>query len=130
MSLQKIMTQNNSNFINHTFITNSTRPMPLYSITAKIDSGASKHYVRPEDKHCLSNIRKVPLTLVGLPDKSSSAITNVGTMSLSKKLTEPAQAGHILQDLKSATLLSAGQLCDDDCVVILDKHRARVQKNN
>lgn len=35
-----------------------------------------------------------------------------------------------MPNLKNATLLSAGQLCDDGCVIKLDKDRAHVYKNN
>ena len=46
-----------------------TRPTPKYFVTAKLDSGASKHYVRPEDKECLTDIITVPPSFVGLLDK-------------------------------------------------------------
>ena len=92
--------------------------MPLNIVTAKLDSGASKHYVRPQDKQCLSDIITVPPSLVGLPDKTFSEITQQGKMNLDPALSPTAQTGHVLNNLKSATLLSAGQLCDDDCTII------------
>ena len=62
------------------------------------------------------------LSLVGLPNKATSSITKAGTFALSDKLSPSAKTGHILNDLSSATLLSAGQLCEDDCIITLDKH--------
>ena len=107
-----------------------TRPMPNFFVTAKLDSGASKHYIRPEDSKCLTNITNVPATFVGFPDKKVIEITKQGDLTLSKALGHEAQTGHILNDLKSATLLSAGQFCDDNCTVILNKKKAIIQKDN
>ena len=49
---------------------------------------------------------------------------------MDKHLTPLVQTGHVLNDLKSATLLSAGQLCDDNCTVILTDKTAIVKKDN
>ena len=98
-------------------------------VTAKLDSGASKHYVRQEDSRCLQNIINVPPSFVGLPDKKVSEINKQGTLMLHPALSDNATTGHILKDLRSATLLSAGQLCDDNCTVILNKNTAEVQKD-
>ena len=35
-----------------------------------------------------------------------------------------------MKDLRSATLLSVGQLCDDKCTIVLDKQNATIYKNN
>ena len=104
--------------------------MQFNTVTAKLDSGASKHYVRPNDIKCLKDIIPVQSSLVGLPNNKFSEINRIGTLTLNPDLSHAAQTGHILNDLKSSTLLSAGQLCDDDCTVILKKHEAIVQKNN
>ena len=88
------------------------------TVTAKLDSGASKHYIRPTDIKCLRDIITVPSSLVGLPNKTFSKINQQGVMNLDPTLTPTAKTGHVLNDLKSLTLLSAGQLCDDDCIVI------------
>ena len=36
----------------------------------------------------------------------------------------------VLPSLKSSSLISLGQLCDDDCSVLLDKKKLYVKKNN
>ena len=108
---------------------NSYSSSPSYrTITAKLDSGASKTYVRPANTACLHHIADVLRSLVGLPNKATSSITKAGTLALSDKLSPSAKTGHILNDLSSATLLSAGQLCDDDCIITLDKHTAHITK--
>ena len=47
-----------------------------------------------------------------------------------KNLSTTATTAHVLPNLKSASLLSMGQLCDDDCIVTLDKSKMTVEKNN
>ena len=102
--------------------------MPNLYITAKLDSGASKHYVRPEDDECLTNITSVPATFVGLPDKKVIEITKKGDLTLSKDLGQDAQTGYILKDLKSANLISIGQLADDGCRTDINKQQLVVKK--
>ena len=46
--------------------------------------------------------------------------------SISKKY----KTAQICPDNKNATLISMGRLCDDDCMAIMDKHKAVVYKNN
>ena len=104
--------------------------MPTKTVTAKLDSGASKHYVRLKDIKCLKDLITVTSLQVGLTNKKFSEINQQGVMTLNTTLTPSAQTGHILNDLKSSTLLSARQLCNDDCTVILKKNKAIVQKNN
>ena len=60
----------------------------------------------------------------------TSEINQAGQLTLNRNLSKQAQTGYIMDDLHSATLLSAGQLCDDNCVVVLDKNKAHVYKNN
>lgn len=114
---------------NFDLLVNSTMSI-IYIVTAKLDSGVSKHYIRPEDKQCLSDAITVPPYLVGLPDKKLSKITQQGLLTLIQTLTPSAQTEYILNDLKRSTLLSAGKLCDDDCAIILNKTMERVQKDN
>ena len=45
-------------------------------------------------------------------------------------LSKNAQTGYIVPNLKNTTLISAGQLCDDDCIVTFDKKQAYVHKHN
>ena len=48
---------------------------------------------------------------------------------LSNQLSKVAQAAMILPSLKSASLISMEQLCDDGCKVVLDQHDLTVVKN-
>ena len=76
------------------------------------------------------NITPIPSSIVGLPDELASEINQAGDTSVHKIFSNEAQKGYILDNLKSVTLVSAGQLCDDGCKVILEKHDATIIKND
>ena len=65
-----------------------------------------------------------------LPDAGSIRPTKMGQLSLSKKLSKQAQSATALPALKSASLVSLGQLCDDDCVVLLNKRKMYAIKDD
>ena len=60
---------------------------------------------------------------IQLPDSSTISATAVGHLPLPAYITVSATNTHVFYDLHSASLISFGQLCDDDCVAILDKHK-------
>jgi len=98
-------------------------------ITVKADSGASKHYFRKSDIACLTKITPIPGPSVYLPDMTAIKITHKGTLPINN-LSQHAKTVNILPELKSSSLLSLGQLCDDNCQVLLQKQDLRVFKNN
>ena len=49
---------------------------------------------------------------------------------LSNQLSHNAKDDIVLPDLKISSLISLGQLCDDDCVIILDKKVLEVRKKH
>ena len=50
------------------------------------------------------------------------------TPPLASSLSAHAKKAHIFYGLHSASLISLGQLCDDDCVNILDKNEINILK--
>ena len=87
----------------------------------KGDSGATSHYVRPQDSQCLTNPKPYSGPSVLLPDADSISPSQQGTLTLHHNLSSHAQVGTVLPQLRSSSLLSLGQLCDDGCDVILNK---------
>ena len=95
-------------------------------LTMKADSGAYRHDIRPPDATILHKISyNFHAPTVQLPNNASITATETGRLRISPYLYEQA---HVLQDLASASLLSLGQLCDDDCHVILRKHDLKIYK--
>ena len=65
---------------------------------------------------------------IQLPDSSTISATAVGRIPLPASLTVSETNTHVFDDLHSASLISLGQLCDEDFVAILDKHKIQVIK--
>ena len=88
---------------------------------AKGDSATSDHYWREQDAHVLSDIQDSLGPSVLIPNGATIASTKKGTLPLSNHLTTEGSTAKILPGLSSASLVSLGKLCDDDCKVFLDK---------
>ena len=65
-----------------------------------------------------------------MPDSGEISPTHEGQLPLSDKLSNQAKRATALPALKSSSLVSLGQLCDDDCTVILDKNKLLALKNS
>ena len=98
-------------------------------IYAKCDSAASHHYWREEDKQILDNIEPHDGPSILLPDNSKISVTSQGQLPLAESLSPQAKNAMILPGLKSASLISIGQLCDDGCNVLLNNRKLYAMKN-
>ena len=88
---------------------------------AKGDSAASHHYWREQDANVLQDIINSKGPSVLIPNGDTIASTKKGILPLSDNLSKVASTAMILPGLEGASLISIGQLCDDDCKVFLDK---------
>ena len=98
-------------------------------IIAKGDSAASDHYFRTCDTSCLSNIKDTTSKPIILPDKSTISASQIGLLPNSN-LSEIGRRVKILPQLRSASLISVGKLCDDGCTVHFDNNKMQVHKND
>ena len=105
-------------------------PKQQHTIIAKGDSGATSHYFCPQDTKVLSNIEEVDGPTVKQLDNTEITTGGTGNVPLSTHLSKAAQSAMILPTLKSASLISMGQLCDDGCKVVLDKSDLAVVNQN
>ena len=90
-------------------------------IFAKGDSAASHHYWCGEDKKFLNDIIQVDGPSVVIPNNDILTSKSQGQLPLSDLLSRKEKTAMILPHLKSASLVSIGQLCDDDWNVFLNK---------
>ena len=65
-----------------------------------------------------------------IPNGATITSTKKGILPLSKKLTKEDSTAKILPGLSSASLISSGQLCDNDCKVFLDKKKLIAVKDD
>ena len=108
--------------------TNTFKSLNNSVIIAKADSGASANYWRPQDIACMHNIRENTGHTVLLPNGKNITSTKEGYLNISPKLNNNTRKATVLPDLQSASLLSLGTLCDDECEVLLNKTSMTVNK--
>ena len=104
--------------------------VPPSIIFAKGDSGASGHYLRKNDAKAGTHHTTTNGPSVELPHGSTMQSNEKCLLLLPTCLSTQARTAHIFDNLKSASLISLGQLCDDDCEIWLHKHGLQVFKNN
>ena len=92
-------------------------------VIAKGDSAASGHYWQEKDVKVLSKIKDIIGPSVLLPNEDTVDVTSQGQLPLSPLFSSRAKKAIILPGLKSASLISIGQLCDDNCTVLLNKRK-------
>jgi hypothetical protein len=83
-------------------------------VIAKLDTGATKIYVRPTDQHILTHIR--PLTnspAVHFPNGDNATPTLQGNLPLAQVSTTASNA-MILPGLTTSSLIGVGPLVDDN----------------
>jgi hypothetical protein len=56
-----------------------------------------------------------------LPDSTHIQATHSGILPFHESLSDKAKTAHVLDGIANAPLISVGQLCDDDCIAVLDK---------
>ena len=97
--------------------------------TAIADTGASSHYIRPNDPHVKTNIPQQPIT-VGLPNGAQLTSTNDGCHLAIPQLPSNAREAHIIPGLTHSSLISIGKLCDSGCIATFNQRDVKITKNN
>ena len=98
---------------------------------AILDSGATGTFVTVDDAHHLQHTTVIsdgPTILSG--SGTTMPATSQGQLPLSTQLSDAAQSAFVLDDLKTGTLISLSQLCDDDCIAIFSKYDVKILKHN
>lgn len=111
----------------------TTIPSPekkSHSIDITIDSAASDNYLRPQDAPILTDIKPHSGPPVILPDDDRIAPSHQGKLPLHEECNDTARTGTVLPNLKSASLLSVGKLCDDKKMVIFEKDKVTAIPHN
>ena len=101
------------------------------ALTGIPDTGASKHFLQPKT---ISSCAKITLLTsspiqVTAADGGKMQATHKVQIPLSLNLSPKAQIGYILNGLSTGLLVSIGQLCDDDCIILFHKYYVKIIKN-
>ena len=95
----------------------------------KADSGASGTYLMETHAKKLHNLQQTTNgPAVGTPTGIRIEPNKNGNLPFDG-LSEEAKQAHVFPELTSASLLSMGQLCDDDCTAIFTKNDLQIFKN-
>ena len=107
---------------------NTLSIIPPKIILAKADSGASQHFRRKGDQQCLTKIKPYFGPSVILPYADTLAPSKQGIINLSTSLSTNAQRATVLPKLKSTSLISLGQICDDKVTIVIDNKKSIAAK--
>ena len=94
----------------------------------KADSGASKTYLKKEHEkymHSMTDLSNGPKAI--LPDNSSIQASSQGLLPLHSTFNHKAL---VFPALKSESLLSIGQMCDEGCISIFDNKTLKIYSND
>ena len=98
---------------------------------AKLDSGATQTYIKQQHQHLLLQqlqLHNGPVAM--LPNETSIQASTVGKLPLHHSLSNKAQQAYMFPKLTNESLISVGQICDDDCVVIFTKNDVKILKQD
>ena len=96
-----------------------------------LDSGATGTFVASSDAIHLQH--SVPISngpTVLAANGNVMRTTSVGQLPLSPFLSSAAQSAYVIDELQTGTLISLGQLCDDDVTAVFSKTAVNLLKNN
>ena len=94
-----------------------------------LNSGATGTFVASSDVPHLRQLQTLsngPTVLSASGEVMTSTLH--GTLPLSPLLSDVAQSAFVLDNLRTGTLVSLSQLCDDDCIAIFSKLDVKIVK--
>ena len=94
------------------------------------DTAATRHYITEATLPICNNVENTEGPYVAVADGQVLAPTKKALLPLSKHLTSKARVAYSFNNLKSGTLISIGQLCDDECVAIFTKYNVKILKGD
>ena len=78
----------------------------------------------------IKNIKDYTSFYVILPNADTLAAFQQGVLSISHLLSKKSQTATVLPNLKSSSLILLGQVCDDNCTIVLHKTKLYTIKSN
>ena len=80
------------------------------------DTLATKHYITEDTLQICKDVKDTIGPYVTVADGRIMAPTKKAQLPLPKEFTKHTRTAYSFNNLKSGTLISTGQLCDDDCI--------------
>ena len=95
------------------------------------DTAATSHYLHPSALPHYSQVANTtsgPTVQVANGHIIRPAFS--ATLQLSSKLSSKAQYAHVFKEITTGSLISMGELCDDNSVAIVTKYDVKILKHN
>jgi hypothetical protein len=93
------------------------------------DTGASGHYIRPQDPHMSNGTTQDRIT-VGLPNGATLQSSPNNCILDTPQLPEDARKAHLILGLTHSSLVSIGTLCDAGCKATFDRNNVVITNND
>ena len=101
---------------------------PKYNEYVICDTGTSNTHFKPKHNQYLTNCKQLQHKVVAsLPNNAKIAASYEGVFNLHPKLQVKSL---IFPELHNESLLSVGQVCDQDCTAIFNKKEMKIVKDN
>ena len=115
----------------HKYESSQKCPLPqIQPYAALIDSKATHHYLESEVlPHC-TNLRAAQGPKATVANGVTISPISQASIPITTSFSQSAQHTYIFDDLKTGSLISVGQLCNDDYVVIFSRYDVGVFKND
>ena len=99
------------------------------NIILKADTGASQHFASDRHRDFLQNLKPTFNQFPAiLPDSSRIISSHIGNLPLLKEILSQGSTTLVYPKITNESLLSIGQLCDDDCLALFTKKHVLVTK--
>ena len=96
---------------------------------AKADTGASKHTSRKNTCSTLQNVKTLNAgPKVYQTNNESLQASHNGMLPLNNYLSNTAKEAYVFPTVTTKSLVSVGQLCDDNCIAVFDKNNYQSTK--
>ena len=94
------------------------------------DTAASHHHLQKNAERACTKVHKSKGTHVTVVNSDDITPHSNAQIPLAPALLRKAQHAFFFYDLKKGSLLSIGQVCDDDFIAIFTKYDVKILKNN
>ena len=94
------------------------------------DTMATKYYITEDQLPICNEVENTIGPYVKVANGRVMTPTKKAILPLLKEFTRDAKVVYSFNNLKSGTLISIDQLCDDNCTAIFTKYDVKVMKNN
>ena len=104
----------------------STAPLPPKPYNTLADTATTHHYLQTEAiPHCV-DILPASGPIVTIVNGGTICPQKQATVRLLDTLSQSAQHAYVFDDLQTGSLISLGQLCDDEYIAIFSKYKLQI----